>query len=90
MAERSNQRDTLFGKISGFSDSEVAELLEYVTIMESMRAQVDTPVLFEDELISLLADSKENQRARTVLEWDRVRRRADRMGLFWGGGNFVA
>ncbi|HQR38104.1 MAG TPA: hypothetical protein PLF26_06835 [Blastocatellia bacterium] len=90
MAERRIQREKLYAKIAGLSDSEVAELFEYVNIMESMRAQIDSPVLFEDELITILADSRESQRARTVLEWDRVRRRAERIGLFSNGSNFVA
>ena len=89
MAERSNQRERLNAKIAALRDEEIAELLEYVTIMETMRVQLDSPVLFEDELITMLADSKESQRAHTVLEWDRVRRRAERAGIFSAGGNFV-
>jgi hypothetical protein len=82
MAERANERERLSAKISSLTDTEVTELLEYVHIMESMRAQVDSPGLFEDELITILADSKECRRARTVYEWDRVRRRAERVALF--------
>lgn len=81
MAERLTDRERLVAKIGTLSDVEVAELLDYVTIMETMRAQVDTPSVFEDELISMLADSRENRRARTVMEWDRVRRRAERFAL---------
>lgn len=78
MAERMSERDRLVSKISTLTDGEVAELLDYVNIMETMRTQADAPSLFEDELISILADSRESRRARTVVEWDRVRRRAER------------
>ena len=46
-----------------------------------MRSQLDTPARFEDELIEMLAESTESRRARTVIEWDRIRRRADRSAL---------
>ena len=78
MAERMTDRERLMAKIGSLSEGEVAELLDYVNIMETMRIQLDSPTVFEDELISILADSKENRRARTVFEWDRVRRRAER------------
>ena len=82
MAERANERERLSAKIRSLTDTEVAELLEYVNIMESMRAQADSPSLFEDELITILADANESRRARTVYEWDRIRRRAERSALF--------
>lgn len=81
MAERTNARERLAAKISSLTDGEVVELLEYVNIMETMRAQADSPSLFEDELIAMLADSNECRRARTVFEWDRVRRRAERAAV---------
>ncbi len=78
MADRTAERERLYSKIGSLSDGEVAELLDYVTIMETMRAQLDTPGRFEDELVAMLADSLESRRARTVFEWDRIRRRAER------------
>ena len=81
MAERLSERERLVAKIGTLSDVEVAELLDYVNIMETMRAQVDTPSAFEDELIAMLADSRESRRARVVAEWDRVRRRAERFAV---------
>jgi hypothetical protein len=59
----------------------VAELLDYVNIMETMRNQIEAPGVFEDELIAILAESQESRRARTVFEWERVRRRADRAAM---------
>ncbi len=81
MAERTNERERLSAKIGSLTDTEVVELLDYVRIMETMRAQLDAPARFEDELIEMLADSTESRRARTVIEWDRIRRRADRTAL---------
>ena len=81
MADRTTERERLYAKISSLTEGEVAELLDYVRIMETMRSQLDTPARFEDELIEMLAESTESRRARTVIEWDRIRRRADRSAL---------
>ena len=89
MAERTTHRERLYAKIRNLNEGEVIELLEYVNIMENMRNQVDSPGLFEDELITMLADSTENRRARTVLEWDRVRRRTEQAGFYWTGSKIV-
>ena len=78
MVDRTNERERLFAKIGFLTDVEVAELLDYVTIMETMRVQLDAPSRFEDELVAMLAESRESQRARTVVEWERVRQRAER------------
>jgi hypothetical protein len=87
MADRTTERERLYAKISSLTDGEVAELLDYVTIMETMRVQLDAPGRFEDELISMLAESTESRRARIVFEWDRVRRRAER-AAFTANPNF--
>jgi hypothetical protein len=77
MAQRLDDRDRLAFMISGLTDTEVSEVLEYISIMEAMRTQQRAPDSFEDEIITLLAEAKENRRARMVHEWDRIRRRAD-------------
>ena len=81
MAELTTGRDLLTAKISNLSDTEVSELLDYVRIMETMRVQLDAPGRFEDELVAVLAESRESLRARAVIEWDRVRRRVERAGF---------
>lgn len=84
MAQRLDDRDRLALKVSSLTDTEVSEVLEYISIMEAMGAQQRVPDSFEDDIISLLADAKENRRARIVHEWDRIRRRADqRAALGW-------
>jgi hypothetical protein len=78
MAKRITERQRLALKLDSLNDAEVNEVLDYISIMESMRRAQIAPGLFEDELVSLLADAPENRRARQVFEWEAVRRRADR------------
>jgi hypothetical protein len=77
MGDRITNRQVLKHKADCLSDHEIAEVLDYINIMESLREQATKPDLFDDELMNLLADALENRRARVVSEWDRVRRRAD-------------
>jgi hypothetical protein len=53
-------------------------VLDYVAIMESMRRANGTPGVWEDEFVALLADARENKRARQAFEWESARRRAER------------
>ena len=78
MARRITERQRLALKLEHLSDTEVHEVLDYISIMESMRRATTLPDLWEDELIALLADARENQRARQVFEWEAVRRHAER------------
>jgi len=77
MGDRITNRQVLKHKAESLSEPEIAEVLDYINIMESLREQASKPDLFDDELMNLLADALENRRARVVTEWDRVRRRAD-------------
>jgi len=77
MGERITNRQVLRRKAETLSEPEIAEVLDYINIMESLREQATKPDLFDDELMNLLADALENRKARVVTEWDRVRRRAD-------------
>ena len=78
MAKRITERQRLALKLDSLNDSEVNEVLDYISIMESMRRATAVPGLWEDELVALLADAPENRRARQVFEWEAVRRKADR------------
>jgi hypothetical protein len=78
MAKRINERQRLALKLEHLSDNEVNEVLDYISIMETMRRAVLMPGVWEDELVALLADAPENQRARQAFEWEAERRRADR------------
>jgi hypothetical protein len=78
MAKRITERQRLALKLEHLSDNEVNEVLDYISIMESMRRAAALPSALEDDLISLLADTKENLRARQAFEWESARRRAER------------
>jgi hypothetical protein len=78
MARRINERQRLALKLEHLSDTEVHEVLDYISIMESMRRAAALPSNWDDELISLLAGSEENERTRQAFEWELVRRRAER------------
>lgn len=78
MAKRLTERQRLALKLDSLNDTEVREVLDYISIMESMRRAKSTPGLWEDELIALLADARENKRARQAHEWEAARRRAER------------
>jgi hypothetical protein len=79
MAKRITERQRLAFKLDSLTDTEVKEVLDYISIMESMRRVTAGPAgAWEDELVALLSDAQENQRARQAYEWESVRRRAER------------
>jgi hypothetical protein len=78
MAKRITERQRLALKLEDLNDAEVKEVLEYISIMQSMRRSTSRTGVWEDELVSLLADSRENERARQAFEWEAARRRAER------------
>ena len=78
MAKRITERQRLALKLEHLNDTEVREVLDYIAIMESMTRATATPGLWEDELVVLLADARENKRARQAFEWESARRRAER------------
>jgi hypothetical protein len=78
MAKRITERQRLAFKLESLTDNEVKEVLDYISIMESMRRGTSPAGLWDDELVTLLADARENLRARQAFEWESVRRRAER------------
>ncbi|MBD0373558.1 MAG: hypothetical protein ICV60_22180 [Pyrinomonadaceae bacterium] len=78
MAKRITERQLLALKLDALNESEVREVLDYISIMETMRRATVTDGLWEDDLIAQLSDAHENQRARQAYEWEAVRRRAER------------
>ncbi|HLL71137.1 MAG TPA: hypothetical protein VK363_06865 [Pyrinomonadaceae bacterium] len=78
MAKRITERQRLAFKLESLTDNEVKEVLDYISIMESMRRATSPTGLWDDELVTLLADARENLRARQAFEWESVRRRAER------------
>jgi hypothetical protein len=78
MAKSLTQRQFLASKLDVLTESEVQEVLDYIAIMESMRRSRTLPSIWEDEVLSVLADARENRRARQAFEWEAVRRKAER------------
>jgi len=78
MVKRITERQRLAFKLESLTDTEVKEVLDYISIMESMRRAGSPPALMDDNLVTLLADARENLRARQAFEWEAVRRRAER------------
>lgn len=78
MAKRISQRQVLALKLDALTETEINEVLDYIAIMESMRRSRTAPSIWEDEVLSVLADARENRRARQAFEWEAVRRKAER------------
>ena len=78
MANNGNQRQFLALKLEALSESEVGEVLDYVTTMETKKRARIAPSVGEDELLATLADARENRRARQAFEWEAVRRKAEK------------
>jgi hypothetical protein len=77
MANKPNQRQFLASKLEALSDSEVGDVLDYVSTIEAMRRSRTATVL-DDELLTTLVDALENRRARQAFEWEAVRRKAEK------------
>jgi hypothetical protein len=79
MANNANQRQFLAGKLEALSDSEVGEVLDYISTLESkQRSRTAAAAISEDDLLTTLADARENRRARQAYEWETVRRKAEK------------
>lgn len=82
MGRTVNQRQFLAQKLETLNDAEVCEVLDYISAMETQResrrrSRAVSPV-WEDEVLSVLAEALENQRARQAFEWETVRRKAEK------------
>jgi len=78
MANTTNQRQFLALKLEGLTESEVGEVLDYVSLIESTRRSRTTPLVLDDETVAALTDARENRRARQAFEWEAVRRKAEK------------
>ena len=85
MANTTNQRQFLASKLEALSETEVGEVLDYISTMESNRRAKTTSGAIDDEFVMALADAQENRRARQAFEWEAVRRKAERRAAARGG-----
>ena len=83
MGKAVSQRQILARKLESLNETEVCEVLDYISSMESSRpakpvVSVNAPSAGEDEVLTALADARENRRARQAFEWEVVRRKAEK------------
>ena len=78
MGKSVSQRQLLAGKIEGLNESEVREVLDYVSAMESSRRAKPASPAGDDDVLTALEDARENRRARQAFEWEVVRRKAEK------------
>ena len=78
MANNPNQRQFLASKVEALSETEVGEVLDYITTMESSRRAKTASGTSDDEVVMALADAQENRRARQAFEWEATRRKAEK------------
>lgn len=78
MGRTVSQRQFLVQKLETLNDAEVREVLEYISALETTRRSKTVSATWEDELLSVLAEAHENQRARQAFEWEAVRRKAEK------------
>ena len=78
MGRTVSQRQFLAQKLETLNDSEVREVLDYISTMETTRRSKTVSSAWEDDVLSVLADAHENQRARQAFEWESVRRKAEK------------
>jgi hypothetical protein len=85
MANNTNERQFLASKLEALSETELGEVLDYISTMESIRRSKTTSGALDDEVVMALADAQENRRARQAFEWEAVRRKAERRAATRGG-----
>jgi hypothetical protein len=85
MAINLNQRQFLASKLEALSESEVGEVLDYISTIESERRPRTSAASSDDELLTTLAEARENRRARQAFEWEAVRRKAEKRAAAKGG-----
>ena len=78
MGRTVSQRQFLAQKLETLNDAEVREVLDYISVMETTRRSKTVSSAWEDDVLSVLADAHENQRARQAFEWESVRRKAEK------------
>lgn len=90
MTHPANQRQFLASKLEALTESEVGEILDYISVMESDRRapRAGSASFPDDEVLMALADAPENRRARQAFEWEAVRRKAEKRAAAKVGGYY--
>jgi len=87
MANTASQRQFLALKLDALTESEVGEVLDYISLIESMRRSKIALASVDDDVLAALADARENCRARQAFEWEAVRRKAEKRAASRVGAN---
>lgn len=77
MATHLTNREKLAFTLDHLSESEIEEVVEYVSIMETMHRAQRQADDSDDEFVAALSSAYENRRAQQAYEWDAARLRAD-------------
>lgn len=72
MVERANTH--VNAEIDELTENDTLAVLNYISELLSAQKSTSRDTAFNDELIMSLANAYENQRARQVTEWERLRR----------------
>lgn len=84
MPKRLNLREQLALRIEALTDAEVARVLEYIALSEHIGRPATNPAGWDDELVAVLSEAKENRRARQAFAWEAVRRQSERRATLSG------
>ncbi len=85
MSKRMTDRERLLFKLNRLNDSEVRDLLAYLSGLErKSREPRGVADGTDDELLAMLSASYECRRARQVFEWEAARRKAELSGSLGG------
>lgn len=87
MGRTVNERQFLARKLETLNEAEVCEVLDYISAIESQRRSRTVSTAWEDEVVSVLAEARENRRARQAFEWEAVRRKAEKRAAARGGAH---
>jgi hypothetical protein len=79
MGKKMTNRQILSFKLDHLTDSELDEVMEYVSIMETMKGPSRREQKYHDHLIDDLSTTYENRRAQKVVEWEGIRHRSHRV-----------
>ena len=84
MGKAVSQRQLLARKLEALNETEVCEVLDYISTMQSGESSAESlgrtkpASTGDDEVLTALADARENRRARQAFEWEVVRRKAEK------------
>ena len=81
MGKTVGQRQLLARKLEALNETEVCEVLDYISTMQSTgeaSSRGKPASAGDDEVLTALADARENRRARQAFEWEVVRRKAEK------------